>query len=70
MAKKQDASGQPDTERKTRARVLLDCSYGRADEVIQLTADELAAAKASGSVDDHPDAVQYAESLKAPADQS
>ncbi len=48
----------------TKARVLLDCSYGKVNEVIEITPEELAVAEASGQVDTHPDAVAYAESLK------
>ena len=49
---------------KTKARVLLDCAYGKVDEVIEIAAEDLAAAVASGHVDTHPDAVAYAESIK------
>lgn len=49
---------------KTKARVLLDCSYGKVDEVIEIEAAELYVAESSGQVDTHPDAVAYAESLK------
>ena len=49
---------------KTKARVLLDCSYGKVDEVIEIAAEDLAVAESSGHVDTHPDAVAYAESLK------
>lgn len=49
---------------KTKARVLLDCAYGKVNEVIEIEAADLAVAEASGQVDVHPDAVAYAESLK------
>jgi len=49
---------------KTKARVLLDCAYGKVDEVIEIESADLAVAEASGQVDTHPDAVAYAESLK------
>ena len=49
---------------KTKARVLLDCAYGKVDEVIEIEAADLAVAEASGQVDTHPDAVAHAESLK------
>lgn len=52
------------TAEKTKARVLLDCSYGKVDEVIEIETADLAVAEASGHVDTHPDAVAYAESLK------
>lgn len=49
---------------KTKARVLLDCAYGKVDEVIEIEAADLAIAQASGHVDTDPAAVAYAESLK------
>lgn len=57
MAKK------PNTD-TVKARVLLDCTYGKVDDVIELKADEVAIAVASGQVDTHADAVAYAEGLK------
>ena len=48
---------------KTKARVLLDCAYGKVDEVIEIEAADLAVAQASGHVDTDPAAVAYAESL-------
>lgn len=44
-----------------KARVLVDGAYGKVDDVVEVTAAE---AKASDELDDHPDAVAYAESLK------
>ena len=52
------------TADKTKARVLLDCAYGKVDEVIEIEAADLAVAQASGHVDTDPAAVTYAESLK------
>lgn len=49
------------------ARVLVDCEHGCVNALVQLEAAKLAAAKAAGQVDDHPDAVSYAASLKAGA---
>ena len=49
----------------TKARVLLDCSYGKVNDVIDISPEDLSVAEASGQVDTHPDAVSYAESLKA-----
>jgi hypothetical protein len=49
---------------KTKARVLVDCGYGKVDDVIEIDAADLSVAQASGQVDTHPDAVAYAESLK------
>jgi hypothetical protein len=47
---------------KTKARVLLDCAYGKVDQVIEIEAADLAVAQASGHVDTDPAAVAYAES--------
>lgn len=49
----------------TKVRVLVEGHYGKPDDVIELDGDELAQALASGQVDPHPDAVAYAEGLKA-----
>lgn len=57
--------GQADLGLGTKVRVLLDCHYGRADDVVELPAAVLKAAKAAGMVDDHPEAVKYAEGLQA-----
>jgi hypothetical protein len=54
---------------KTKARVLLDCAYGKVDEVIEIAPVDLATAIASGNVDPHPDAVAHAEALKAAAEE-
>ena len=48
----------------TKVRVLVEGSYGKPDDVIELEGEELAQALASGQVDDNPAAVAYAESLK------
>lgn len=50
-------------ERRKKARVLVDCAHGRVNQVVELTAAELESARAGGLVDDHADAVKYAESL-------
>ena len=46
-------------------RVLVEGHYGKPDDVIELEGEALAVAVASGQVDPHPDAVAYAEGLKA-----
>lgn len=46
-----------------KARVLVDGVFGRADQVVSLTADQLAQAQATGQVDAHPDAVAHAQTL-------
>ena len=56
MAKKQTETG------LTKARVLVSCQLGEPNDVVELTADELAAFE--GSIDPDKDAVLYAESLK------
>lgn len=50
----------------TKARVLVDGSFGKPDDVVELAPAEFDVALASGQVDPHPDAVAYATSLKAP----
>ena len=55
MAKKDDA-------KLVKARVLCDGAYGKVDDVVEVAADEAAA---SPDLDPHPEAVAYAESLKA-----
>lgn len=47
----------------TRVRVLADCQFGRCNEVVALTVDEVRAGLAIGIVDPDPAAVAYAESL-------
>ena len=49
----------------TKVRVLVEGNYGKPDDVIELEGEALAVALASGQVDPHPDAVAYAEGLKA-----
>lgn len=59
MAKKeQPADG------KVKARVIVAGLFGKMNEVVELDKDAAEAAKASGDIDTHPDAVAYAESLK------
>lgn len=48
----------------TKVRVLVKGAYGTTNEVVEIAADDLAAALASGEVDATPEAVAYAESLK------
>lgn len=47
-----------------KARVLRDCEFGSANDVVEVPADQLEHAVESGCVDPHPDAVAYAESLQ------
>ena len=51
-------------EKMVKARVLVDGAYGFCNDVIELTAEEISAGVKSGALDDHADAVAYAESLK------
>lgn len=51
------------SSKKVKARVLVDCSYGKPNEVITVTADE--AKQHAGVLDASPAAVAYAESLAA-----
>lgn len=52
------------TSASNKARVLVDCAYGNVNDVVELTAEQLQEAIASGQVDNDPDAVAYALSLK------
>jgi hypothetical protein len=56
MAKEQKAP-----EGKVKARVLVDCAYGRCDDVVEI--DAASVEGLSGVVDAEPAAVAYAESL-------
>lgn len=60
MAKK------PETALKSgvvKARVIAACALGKINDVVEI--DEAQVAALAGDVDTHPDAVAYAESLKA-----
>ena len=48
----------------TKVRVLVEGTFGKVDDVIELEGDALESAIASGQVDATPEAVAYAESLK------
>ena len=48
----------------TLVRVLVDCAYGKVDDVVELTPEQLTEAVSSGQVDPDPDAVAYAQSLE------
>ena len=56
------AKKQPST---VKGRVLMDGTWGRVNQVIEILPDMVEVAEKSGQVDTHPDAVAYAESLKA-----
>lgn len=47
-------------------RILTRCQLGAANEVTSIPSAALAGLKSLGYVDDHPDAVAFAKSLKAP----
>jgi len=49
----------------TKVRVLAVCLHGNPNDIAVLDGQALKDALADGSVDDHPDAVAYAESLQA-----
>lgn len=49
-------------DKKVKARVLMDGPFGKVNDVVEVTEAE---AKDHASLDAHPDAVAYAESLKA-----
>lgn len=48
---------------KVKARVLLDCALGRANDVVELDARVAEAHAKAGEIDVHADAVAYALSL-------
>jgi len=62
MAKNTPADKEPEAAALVKARVLTVCGYGKPDDVVEVPSAE---AGASSDLDAHPDAVAYAESLKA-----
>lgn len=68
MAKKTPAGAEPEVAKEpevaalVKARVLVACTYGKPDDVVEVTSAEV---DASPELDAHPDAVAYAESLTA-----
>ena len=65
LAASVEATVTPIATAATKLRVLVDGAFGKADDVVELEGEALAQALASGQVDPHPDAVAYAEGLKA-----
>lgn len=53
------------TPSTVKGRVLVDGTWGKVNQVIEILADQVEQAERSGQVDTHPDAVAYAESLEA-----
>ena len=53
------------TTSTVKGRVLMDGTWGKVNQVIEIPADQVEQAEQSGQVDTHPDAVAYAESLEA-----
>lgn len=51
------------SKRAAKVRVLVDCSYGHADDVVTLPAATIKAAQSAGLVDSDKDAVAYALTL-------
>jgi hypothetical protein len=49
---------------KSKARVLVAGMFGKTDDVVELDKAAIDAGVAIGELDDHPEAVAYAESLK------
>ena len=60
MAKKSTATV---ADGDIKARVLTDCLYGTANDVVTLSLDAADAGKAAGLIDTDPEAIAYAESL-------
>lgn len=48
-----------------KVRILVDCHYGHCNDVASINTTEIKEAKLAGLIDDHPDAVKYAEGLRA-----
>jgi hypothetical protein len=48
---------------KKEARVLIDGLFGKINDVVTLTEDEIKTGKDAGQLDDAPDAVAYAKSI-------
>lgn len=48
-----------------KVRILRDCPFGKADQVVELTGEDLANAISHGMADADPAAVAYAETLGA-----
>lgn len=64
-ADKTEAQQPAAKERGVKVRVLTQCAYGKADDVVVLPKSEAKQATAYGIVDADPAAVAYAEGLKA-----
>lgn len=63
MAKKENDMAKAKDSDKVKARVLMDCMFGKVDDVVEVAASE--AKDHANKLDSHPDAVAYAEGLKA-----
>ena len=48
-----------------KARVLTSCMYGAPDDVAEMSEDDILTGMEAGLLDSNPDAVAYAEGLKA-----
>ena len=57
------ATKKPESFATVSARVLLDCQLGKCNDVVQVLEQDLPSLQ--GMVDPHPDAVAYAQNLKA-----
>ncbi len=60
--KDQSAAQQPSAPegKKMKVRVLLDCTHGQCNDVVELTAAQAKRAEEDGLVDSNPKAVAYA----------
>lgn len=58
-------SAKAEPEALVKARVLVDCDFGKCGDVVEVPADQVKAL--ADFIDTNPDAVAYAESIKAPA---
>lgn len=67
--KLQDEEKLTEQSEAVRCRVLVACRFGAVNDIAEVDSEELDAAKELGLVDDHPDAVEYAETLPQNASQ-
>lgn len=57
-------SPKEDAGERFEAVCLRDCEFGSVGEVVEISEQEINAGRLSGSIDNHPDAIAYAKSIK------
>lgn len=58
------------TKDKKQARVLVDGAFGKCNDVVELTADEIKAGEKAGELDGSVEAVAYAKSVAPQAEEA